>query len=230
MTRDVVVWVEHRNQEVESITYQMLAAGRELAHAVQELGLGLAATWDRALLRGPRAVQAIEPTGPQVAIVELRNGERLSIRVSGRRSVNRFWLSLPVRMSARRRLLVTADMLEPEEFRALRLWAIWGKVPPGVAAAPPAACDPSGHEPNYFPGVLSVAKRQENRESGRGGATGGRGGRQGGGPGSAPGAAPAAAVGVRGQGAAGRGGAATVCRRPVGDRPELFPRRRVCGK
>jgi hypothetical protein len=103
------------------------------------LGLGLAATWDRALLRGPRAVRAIEPTGPQAAIVELRNGERLSIRISGRRSVNRFWLSLPVRMSARGRVLVTVDMLEPEEFRALRLWAIWGKVPPGVAAAPRSA-------------------------------------------------------------------------------------------
>jgi electron transfer flavoprotein alpha subunit len=34
MTRDVVVWVEHRNLEVESITHQVLAAGRELANGL----------------------------------------------------------------------------------------------------------------------------------------------------------------------------------------------------
>ncbi|MDA8108170.1 MAG: hypothetical protein M0015_06015 [Betaproteobacteria bacterium] len=100
--------------------------------------LGLAAAWDRALLRGARAVRAIEPTGADEATIELRNGERFSTRVAGRGSVNRFWVALPVRLRARRTLFVTADMLEPETFRTLRLWALWGRMP-GVARAPHSA-------------------------------------------------------------------------------------------
>lgn len=96
--------------------------------------LGLAAAWDRALLRGACAVRAIEPCGPEQATIELRNGERFSVRISGRRSVNRFWLALPVRLRRRRTLLVTADMLEREAFRTLRLWALWGKAPGAVPA------------------------------------------------------------------------------------------------
>lgn len=97
--------------------------------------LGLAAAWDRALLRGTRAVCAIEPTGSDMVVIELRNGERFSTRIAKRRSVNRFWVALPVRLRRRRTLFVTADMLGRETFRTLRLWALWGRLP-GVVRAP----------------------------------------------------------------------------------------------
>jgi len=96
--------------------------------------LVLAAAWDRALLHGARVVRAIEPSGTEQATSELRNGERFSARISGRRSVKRFSLALPVRRHGRR-TLVRADMLEREAFRTLRLWTLWAKAP-GVAPAP----------------------------------------------------------------------------------------------
>ena len=37
-----------------------------------------------------------------------------------------------------RRWLVSADMLDPDSFRTLRVWALWGKVP-GVAGKQLAA-------------------------------------------------------------------------------------------
>jgi hypothetical protein len=47
-------------------------------------------------------------------------------------------VSLPLTGAGRRNLLVVRDMLPPGEFRALRLWALWGRVP-GAAALRPAA-------------------------------------------------------------------------------------------
>jgi hypothetical protein len=37
--------------------------------------------------------------------------------------------TLPVRRPMRRTILVTGDMLRAEEFRRLRLWALWGRLP-----------------------------------------------------------------------------------------------------
>ena len=105
------------------------AAGGLLAAAL--LALGAAAAWARALLGSSAAVRGIELDGPGIAL-ELASGERVVAELAERRYVTRFVVALPVRRP-RRTLLVTRDMLAPDSFRALRLWALWGKVP-GVAA------------------------------------------------------------------------------------------------
>jgi hypothetical protein len=85
------------------------------------VALGLAAAWGRALLRARRSVVAIDVAGR----VELRNGASHAI-AAGRRHVGRFMVTLPLKG---RTVLVTRDMLGAEEFRRLRLWALWGKLP-----------------------------------------------------------------------------------------------------
>jgi hypothetical protein len=91
------------------------------------VALGLAAAWARALLGSRRSVVAI--VGDRV---ELRNGEQLTIAARPRH-VNRLLVTLPLSARpVRRTILVTRDMLGAEEFRRLRLWALWGKLP-GVA-------------------------------------------------------------------------------------------------
>jgi hypothetical protein len=98
--------------------------------------LGLAAAWSRALLRSRASVRALEITGPALAL-ELRGGERIAAQIAERRYVSRRVVTLPLRQP-RRTLLITADMLPATEFRRLRIWALWGRLP-GVAAAPLAA-------------------------------------------------------------------------------------------
>ena len=100
--------------------------------AIALLGLGLAAAWGRALLRSRASVRALEISGESLA-VELAGGEKLSAEAGERRYVSRLFVSIPLRRP-RRTLLVTADMLPPGEFRRLRIWALWGRLP-GVAAA-----------------------------------------------------------------------------------------------
>jgi hypothetical protein len=78
------------------------------------LALGIAAAWSRALLRGRAAVRSLE-----------LSREAFAGR-PGRRYVSRFLDTLPLRG---RTLLVSADMLEPREFRHLRIWALWGELP-----------------------------------------------------------------------------------------------------
>lgn len=97
------------------------------------LALGAATAWDRALLRSARSLRAIEIVGPGAVTLALANGERLSARVEGRRGVNRYWVALPVRSTMRCTILLSADMLETEPFRVIRLWALWDRVP-GVAS------------------------------------------------------------------------------------------------
>jgi hypothetical protein len=101
------------------------------------LCLGLAAAWSRALLRSRSSVRAIE-IAPSGVILELAGGERLPARVGARRYVSRLMVTLPVRSPSRRTLLVTPDMLEDALFRRLRLWAIWGKLPPVAGKQLPA--------------------------------------------------------------------------------------------
>jgi signal recognition particle GTPase len=43
-------------------------------------------------------------------------------------------VTLPLRGTPRRTLLVAADMLAPAAFRQLRLWALWGRVTRGGRA------------------------------------------------------------------------------------------------
>jgi hypothetical protein len=47
-------------------------------------------------------------------------------------------VALPVRRPVRRTILVTRDMLDAGSFRALRVWALWGKLP-GASAMPSSA-------------------------------------------------------------------------------------------
>ena len=98
------------------------------ALAVAFVGLGSAAAWSRALLRSSRSVTVIElaPTG---ITLELRNGERLAAALAERRHVSRWMVSLPLVRPVRRTILVTRDMLAPDELRQLRIWALWGRLP-----------------------------------------------------------------------------------------------------
>ena len=105
-------------------------AGALLASAL--LLLGIAAAWSRALLRSRLSVRALEIKGAALAI-ELAGGEKLSVEAAERRYVSRLAVSIPLRRP-RRTILVTADMLPAQEFRRLRIWALWGRLP-GVAAA-----------------------------------------------------------------------------------------------
>jgi hypothetical protein len=94
--------------------------------------LGLAAAWSRALLRSRNSVRALEISGPGLTL-ELGSGDRVAAQVAERRYVSRLAVTLPLQRP-RRTLLVTADMLPAADFRRLRIWALWGKLP-GVAAA-----------------------------------------------------------------------------------------------
>jgi hypothetical protein len=96
----------------------------------------VAAAWSRALLRSRASVRALEISGPALTL-ELAGGERLAAQVAERRYVSRLAVTLPLQRP-RRTLLVTAGMLSAPEFRRLRIWALWGRLP-GVAAAPLAA-------------------------------------------------------------------------------------------
>jgi hypothetical protein len=93
--------------------------------------LGLAAAWDRALLRAGRSPNAIEirPSGEAVCLFS--NGDSAAVEAQGG-GVTRYWVALRLRSPMRRSLLVAAGMLPPESFRLLRLWALWGRLP-GVA-------------------------------------------------------------------------------------------------
>ncbi|HYL88607.1 MAG TPA: protein YgfX [Burkholderiales bacterium] len=99
--------------------------------------LGLASAWRRALLAASGSVRVIEIGGAEPAI-ELAGGERFRAVVAPRRYVTRYLVALPLTTPFRTTLLVTADMLSREQFRRLRLWALWDKLP-AVAAKQLAA-------------------------------------------------------------------------------------------
>ncbi|HKU47514.1 MAG TPA: hypothetical protein VJQ58_11565, partial [Burkholderiales bacterium] len=68
---------------------------------------------------------------------QLAGGESLSAAVGDRRYVTRYVVALPYQIQAKagrplgRTLLVTRDMLGSREFRRLRLWALWNRLPSG---------------------------------------------------------------------------------------------------
>jgi len=102
------------------------AAGYALGAAL--LALGVAAAWARALHGSRASVRALELSGNEI-LVELKDGRRVPAELGASRHVSRFMATLPVRRPMRRTILVTGDMLRAEEFRRLRLWALWGKLP-----------------------------------------------------------------------------------------------------
>jgi hypothetical protein len=88
------------------------------------LGLGVAAAWSRALLGARGSVRAIEIDGSSLTL-ETRDGERVRAAAPMRCYVSRFAVALP----SPRAVLVSADMLGRADFRRLRLWALWGRLP-----------------------------------------------------------------------------------------------------
>jgi membrane-bound toxin of toxin-antitoxin system len=98
------------------------------ALAVAFVGLGSAAAWARALQRSSLSVTVIELASTGLTL-ELRNGERFAAALAERRHVSRWMVSLPLVRPVRRTILVTRDMLAPDEFRHLRVWALWGRLP-----------------------------------------------------------------------------------------------------
>ena len=103
-------------------------AGYALGGAV--FALGLAAAWARALLAAGGSARALEVSGGS-GVVELRDGRMLTA-LSGKGHVGRLLVTVPM---GRRTLLVSRDMLGVEEFRQLRLWALWGRLPRRPVAA-----------------------------------------------------------------------------------------------
>jgi hypothetical protein len=104
-------------------------AGGALAAALTALGLSTA--WSRALLRSPQSPRALVLNEKGIEL-ETANGRRFSAPRGESRHVSRFMVTLPV---SGRTILVTRDMLGGEEFRRLRLWALWGRLPRRSVAA-----------------------------------------------------------------------------------------------
>ncbi len=102
------------------------------------LALGGMAAWDRALLRSRNAVRALELAEDGFATLALADGRRLAARIGPRRHIGPWWVALALTGAPRRSLLVVRDMLAPAEYRYLRLWALWGRVP-AAARLPQAA-------------------------------------------------------------------------------------------
>jgi hypothetical protein len=103
------------------------AAGSLIAALL--LGLGFASAWNRALLRARKSIRAIEIDAAGL-VLEAADGERIPALPAGRRYVGRWLVTLPLRRPSRLTILVTPGMLAPAPFRRLRLWALWGKLPP----------------------------------------------------------------------------------------------------
>ena len=98
--------------------------------------LGGAAAWERGLLRARHSVRAVE-LGPEgQAVLERADGQRRPRRLSVRRHVGPWWVALPYADAPGRGLLVTQDMLGAADFRRLRLWALWGRVPRAAKIGP----------------------------------------------------------------------------------------------
>ncbi len=100
-----------------------------LAAALLLPALGLAAAWDRALLRGRKSVTGMVIEGPASLRLKTRDGGETKVLAADRKHVNRLAVIVPVRGSMRRTIVIVRDMLDAESFRRLRLWALWGKVP-----------------------------------------------------------------------------------------------------
>jgi hypothetical protein len=98
------------------------------ALALLLLALGAAAAWHKALLRAPGSVRVLELGGAREVGAVLASGQHLQGRAAARCHVGPWWVVL--RLAApRRSLLIARDMLPAEEFRLLKLWALWGRVP-----------------------------------------------------------------------------------------------------
>jgi len=98
------------------------------------MALGAYAAWQHALLRSARSIRAIEIAEAGAAVLERADGARLPGQISGRRHVSRHWVAMSVRGTAANSILITGDMLDAGAFRALRMWALWNRLPRRPAA------------------------------------------------------------------------------------------------
>jgi hypothetical protein len=114
------------------------AAGLLLAGSL--LALGAAAAWSRALLRSKVSPRALEIRGGEI-VLHLAGGASFPVELAARRYVSRLMVALPIRRPMRRTILVTRDMLDGDAFRALRVWALWGKLPAAGAMPSSVAAD-----------------------------------------------------------------------------------------
>ncbi len=105
------------------------------ALAALVLALGIVVARDRALLSAAASVRGLDLGAGDAAVLYLRDGQRVAVAVGKGRFVSRLCVTLPFRAPGRRSLVVTPGMLEPESFRILRLWALWGRVPGQAAVA-----------------------------------------------------------------------------------------------
>ena len=135
----VVILGLHAAAALSVLLVASTAAGFFLAGSL--LALGIAAAWSRALLRSKVSPRALEIGGDEIAL-QLAGGASLPVEVSARRYVTRFMVALPIRRPVRRTILVTRGMLDSDSFRALRVWALWGKLPAAMAKPPSTGADP----------------------------------------------------------------------------------------
>jgi len=87
---------------------------------------------ERALLSAASAPSELKLMGDGTLSIRLRDGAEVSLP-GARRYVSR-WLvvfDLERDSRAKRTLLVVRDMLPDDEFRRLRLWALWNEIPAG---------------------------------------------------------------------------------------------------
>jgi hypothetical protein len=90
------------------------------------------------LLRAARSVRFLDLAADGRVVLGLRDGQCLEVAAGARRNVHAWWVTLPLGAPAKRTLLVVRDMLAEDQFRRVRIWALWGRLP-GVAAAQLAA-------------------------------------------------------------------------------------------
>ena len=119
-----------------------MAAPAGVALAVALAALGALSAWSRALLRSRDSVRVIEIVEGGLTL-QLASGDSFAAGRSERRYVSRWLVILPLHRPRRRSVLVTADMLDANSFRRLRVWALWGRVP--QAPPPPAAARTALH-------------------------------------------------------------------------------------
>lgn len=129
----VVIGLAHGTSAAALLTLSSDAIGWILAALIA--ALGIATAWDRALLRARRSVRGFELQGADGIVLEQSRNDRLVSRVASRRWVSARLVALPIAAPVRRTLLIADDMLDPDDFRRLRLWALWGQLP-GVASLP----------------------------------------------------------------------------------------------
>ena len=98
------------------------------ALAIALLALGLAAAHSRVLHLAGSSVRALRVEGERVFLEPVRGAE-MPVEIAERRYVGALLVVLFVTHPARRTVLVTRDMLDARSFRALRLWALWGRLP-----------------------------------------------------------------------------------------------------